>query len=77
MTDEECGSLHVNFNGSESVSCWELDENDIKDILENKRIWLGVLGKGHPPVYLTTTEPHQITKFNIDNKKKNKRISQK
>ena len=43
MTDEECSSLPVNQTGDTIVSCWELDENDIKDILKNKKIWLGVL----------------------------------
>ncbi len=60
MTDEECGSLAVNFNREQSVSCWELDEEDIKNILKHKRIWLGVLGSGHPPVFLTTEEPEQV-----------------
>jgi len=61
MTDAECGSLAVNFNGEQSVSCWELDENDIKNILKHKRVWLGVLGGGHPPVFLTTDEPVQVS----------------
>lgn len=71
MTNEECESLHVNFDGEQSVSCWELDENDIKDIVENKRIWLRVLGPGHPPVFLMASEPYQVSKFNSDNKVNN------
>ena len=69
MTDEECSPLPVNFDGEKSVSCWELDEHDIKDIVKNKKIWLGVLSNGHPPVFLMALEPHQVSKYNEDNKK--------
>lgn len=67
MTDEECSSLPVNQNEEQSVSCWELDENDIKDIIKNKKIWLGICGKGHPPVFLLTQEPYQVTQYKLYN----------
>lgn len=46
MTDEECGSLPVYNDGSESISCWQLSWSERFQALLWGRIWLGVLG-GH------------------------------
>lgn len=69
MTEEECGSLHVNQTGNEIVSCWELDENDIKDIVENKRIWVGVIARKQPPIYLLAQEPLQVSQQRVEDAK--------
>lgn len=56
MSDEECYSLPVKktknggFNSLESV--WELSESEIELIIKSKRIRLGIIGEGMPPVYL-------------------------
>ncbi len=56
MTDEECYGLPVqettngNYPALESV--WQLTDEDLKIIIESKRIRLGILGVGMPPVYL-------------------------
>lgn len=62
MTDEECSALPIkeNMNGNypSLESVWELSDQDLKVIMESKRIRLGILGKGMPPVYLLA-EPKQ------------------
>jgi hypothetical protein len=60
-TDEECSSLHVFTDGQVCVSCWELSEEEKKELLETGKIWLMVWsGQTQPPVCLTTKKP--ITK---------------
>lgn len=67
MSEEECGSLPVNQTKDIIVCCWELDENDIKDILKTKRIWLGIITSVQPPVFLTTGEPYQVSVTKMEN----------
>ncbi len=58
MTDEECGSLPVLTDGQVCVSCWELSEEEKKQLLETGKIWLMVYsGQTQPPVCLTTEKP--------------------
>lgn len=54
MTDEECGSLPVYNDGSQSVSCWRLSWRERISALWHGRIWLQVYaGHTQPPVSLT------------------------
>jgi hypothetical protein len=63
MTDDECYGLPVQEtkNGNYPVleSVWELTDEDLKIITESKRIRLGIVGVGMPPVYLLP-EPKEI-----------------
>ena len=68
MSEDECGSLHVHQKSGVIVSCWELSPEELKIVNETKKVWLGVLGQGHPPVFLSGTEPYQITKARLDTK---------
>ncbi len=56
MTDDECYGLPVqettNGNYPSLESVWELTDEDLRVITESKRIRLGILGIGMPPVYL-------------------------
>ena len=53
MTAEQCENLPV-FVGEDNnhypqiVSCWELSDDDIMDIVQTKRIYLGVCGFSTP-----------------------------
>jgi len=62
MTDEECYGLPVKetTNGNYPVleSVWELTDEELKIITESKRVRLGVLGTGMPPVYIVA-EPKE------------------
>lgn len=60
MTDKECGSLPVNQKDGVIVSCWELSEEDIENLIRTKIIWLGVHTNVQPPVYLTVHMPIQV-----------------
>lgn len=50
-------ALNIHRGDGEVVSCWELEEDDLRNICRNKRIWLRVLGEGSPPVKLQTECP--------------------
>jgi hypothetical protein len=44
-------------------SCWELDEEDIKDLIKNKRIWVGQLTfkNRFAPQLITTVIPFEVS----------------
>lgn len=45
--------LHVFCNGVCCVSCWELSEEELAEIVRTKRVFLSVFfGNTQPPVYL-------------------------
>jgi hypothetical protein len=71
MAEEDCGDLHVYKTvtslsmGSVPciLSCWEISEEDLKEIIKTKRIWLGILGNGMPPVWLDGFKPIETPKL--------------
>jgi len=57
MSDEECSSLPVFNDGTVCVSCWELSDDDKKQLLETGKLWLSVhSGVTQPPVLLTVNK---------------------
>jgi len=74
MNDNQCQSLPAlvhaidiegeKFNAIESV--WELDDEEIKHLIESKRIRLRVIGSGMPPVNLFV-EPKEESIIDFDN----------
>lgn len=61
MTDEECSSLPVKRtykDGYDSLeSVFELSDEELEIIKKSKRIRLGIIGQGMPPVYLQAEPP--------------------
>lgn len=61
MTDEECYSLPIKRtkNGGYDVleSVWELTDEELAIVNKTKRVRLGILGRGMPPVYLGAELP--------------------
>ena len=59
MTEEECGDLHVyEDGGGQLISCWELDGDELMEILQTKRVYLFVWGgKTQPPVAIEGRSP--------------------
>jgi hypothetical protein len=57
MTDKECQSLNVFTDGKQSVSCWEITDEELKEIIKTKKIWLGVIGNAHPLVFIEAFKP--------------------
>lgn len=63
MTDEECSSLPIKritggkYPAIESV--WELSEEELQTIIKSKRVRIGILGTGMPPIYMQA-EPSEI-----------------
>lgn len=57
MTDEECGSLPVHATqDGRCVSCWEMTDDELADIMKTKRIYLHIWG-GQPPAFIGTQPP--------------------
>lgn len=73
MNDNQCQSLPAlvhaidiegeKFNAIESV--WELDDEEIKHLIESKRIRLRVIGSGMPPVALFIEPKEHKEDFDI------------
>lgn len=44
------------------ITCWELTDEEVADIVKNKKLWLSTLTFGHPfqPVCLTTNKEDLI-----------------
>lgn len=65
MTDEQCLPLPV-WHGTDQagfpliISCWKPTEEEINQIKETGVIWLSIVGKGMPPVSLTTESPFVV-----------------
>lgn len=58
MTEEECGSLHIWNDGIECISCWELSEAEIMEVVNTGRIWARVYsGKTQPPISIQADSP--------------------
>lgn len=59
MTDEECSSLPAYVNQTESISCWELSDDDIMLMTATRRIWVRVVsGNGsQPPIGIQAETP--------------------
>lgn len=59
MTDEQCGSLPIfrDIEHNQMISCFELTQDEIEEIQKTGRIYLGVAGMNHPPVWLQVETP--------------------
>lgn len=66
LTEEECRPLPVFFDGRMYVSCWELSDADIEEILKTRKVWLCISNPAHPPVWVDTKPMFEETaRFNI------------
>lgn len=59
---EKYQPLPVLVNGSSIISCWELSEDDIKEVLRTKCVWVQQLTFGKPfqPLSVTAQVPFEI-----------------
>lgn len=48
--------LPVHRSRAGFMSCWELTDREIEEIIETRRVWLHVMGQ-HPPVYVSGHDP--------------------
>lgn len=50
---ENVEPLHVFRNGTCSVSCWQLSDAEIEEIIKTRRVFLSVfMGNTQPPVFV-------------------------
>ena len=55
--DKECSELPVFRDQVQAISKWRLTKAEIEEVVRTGTIWLGVMGQGHPPVWLSATYP--------------------
>lgn len=52
---ENVEAMRTFTNGHCSVSCWELDDAEIEEIVKTRRVFLSVLsGRTQPPVFVAS-----------------------
>jgi hypothetical protein len=39
------------------VTAWELTDDEVAEVQRTGRIWLGIMGTVHPPIWLAATNP--------------------
>lgn len=59
----ELPALRCNDIAGTTWSCWELDDQDIADLVKNRKIWLGQLTFHQPfsPQMVTTVMPGEVS----------------
>jgi hypothetical protein len=70
--EDEVSDLTVFKNENVIISCWELNEEEKKQVQETGTVWLGVMSQTTmPPVYIMVQSPFEELRERIqDNKKK-------
>ena len=53
----DTGDLPVYQEGDQSISCWQLTEDELKEISQTGMIWLRVWAGNHPAVYVGGENP--------------------
>lgn len=59
MSEEQCGALPIKLDVTRGlmISCWELTDDEVVDILKTKKVYLTCFGTKHPPVAISTVMP--------------------
>lgn len=52
VEESQCAVLHVFDNGPCKVSCWELTDEEIAEIVRTRRVFLSVWSGGLPPTFV-------------------------
>jgi len=53
VSESQCHTLHVFNNGTCSVSCWELTDEEWEEVLRTRRIYASVwYGSSQPPMLI-------------------------
>lgn len=68
MTNDECQPLPAFVDGQQIISCWELTEEEIMDIVRTKKVWLSVVGGSQPPVCIFGFYPFDVKEEVPENK---------
>lgn len=51
--DSECLDLQVFNDGNQVISCWQLSDTEIANLIETRCVWLSIKGAGMPRVLLS------------------------
>lgn len=78
MTEEECKSLPIwNGDGSQCISRWELNDDELALVMDTKAIWCSVLsGQTQPPIWLSADRPFENSKGEIADEYKPHRLDE-
>lgn len=56
--DKTISPLHVHHFPGGFVSCWEITDEELARIQAgDRRVWMYLLGKAHPPILVTGKDP--------------------
>lgn len=50
---DKVNDLPVHRTETESISMWQLSDEELKEINKTKTVWLSIVGEIHPPVFIT------------------------
>lgn len=56
---EQCGDLPAHQAEDQITTCWEVSDEMLQEITDNRRVWLTVFAKGQPPVLLFSGYPFE------------------
>lgn len=57
-------TLPVFRNGEETISCWDVTDEDLEMIKNTRQIWLRIVGPHQPPCQVTADSPfHTAAEF--------------
>lgn len=42
------------FGQDEVETCWELTDEEVEQVMKDKRVFLHIMGRSVPPLYMTT-----------------------
>jgi hypothetical protein len=49
----DCGSMPVHVDEHSVISKWQLSDEDVEQLIENRCLWLSVFMKGTPPIAMS------------------------
>lgn len=66
-TEDRVSDLHIFTDGESCVSCWELTDEEVAEIVRTRRAWLQVMsGVSQPPVLVSGLPLLQLPKIELD-----------
>lgn len=58
--EQEVDDLPVFSDGNQIISCWELTDEELIEVIKTKKVYLGVMGNTTPPIMLMGKSPFVI-----------------
>lgn len=56
VSEEEVCTLPAYVDARHIISCWQLDEEELKEVTETGVVYLTIVGQGMPPVFVGSSD---------------------